>query len=138
MNKERILEVARCIEKSPKNYDQTDWGSVKDLANHINGEIKEVPCGSAGCVAGWTCAVYDQDGDVRYEEISDQAEELLDLDAGDAGMLFDGEWPLEWADEVGISLEITDDYRHGYWVPTAEEAVKVLNYIGEHGHLPCV
>ena len=55
-------------------------------------------------MAGWACAVYDSEGDVRYEEISDRATELLELDEEDATTLFDAEWPVEWAEELGIKL----------------------------------
>ena len=40
MNRERIREVARYIEKSPKNYDQSDWGPVQALVDLVNEDMK--------------------------------------------------------------------------------------------------
>ena len=144
MNKERILEVADVIDRFPDKYDQENWGEKLDEV--IASDDGDHDCGTNGCVAGWTCAIYDSK--VSYGDQGYVATTLLDLTRNEARDLFDVAWPVRWADKLGMVVNEDEDKEedeedffgeyneHKTFVPTAEQAVEVLRYIGKNGCFP--
>lgn len=118
INKELMLKVAQAIEDNPLNFDmgqfiETDddtfearvWMSYQDktsfgsrrrpfetqVALRINEMIQEgegPPCGTAGCIAGWTVLVADPADVDESLNIQHNARNLLGLDLPSGDRLF--------------------------------------------------
>ena len=136
MNVERIREIADHIEKYPNHFDQSDWGN-SDLGDMLvrlkKGEIEKIEpyCSTVGCVSGWACALYGPDAETRCYSPS-SAKYHLDLTEYESNMLFKDHWPIEWTTRMDLEIYCSNNY----WVPTPEEAVTVLRYIGKNGRFP--
>lgn len=129
------------IRNEPKAYQQGNWGSRFDGAPS---------CNSPACVAGHIVAG-SQSGPAlyraaRYEMSRDGETDPSNLHAmatAEAAtktlgltlipMLFEGVWPVEWAQTVGISNPEMDGDAH--FAPKPDDAVTVLNAVLD-GKLP--
>ena len=139
MNSQRMAEIADYIEKNPDHYDQDHWGwrmpalfaYLKDKENIPN------PCGAVACVAGWACVLYS-DEDLTMSSQHNSAQGLLELTDDEADCLFNSSWPVEWAEDLYIEVDIEDynDYTSRF-DPSASQAVTILRHFAELGYVPC-
>lgn len=115
-NTELLKKVKKVLTLKPELWDQHQWARTMDRpedapkhveADDLEEETKEVTCGTAMCVAGWTCFLSGERIDWKGaeetdsgalqatflldgQEIETRARELLDIDPFDAGTLFYG------------------------------------------------
>jgi hypothetical protein len=83
INVKLLARVRDHILEEPRRYDQELWGRPSD----------EAPCGTAACIAGWT-ALLGRKVTLKQlranPDVSAVARELLNLEPGEASVLFAG------------------------------------------------
>lgn len=96
LTKQRLLKVADAVEAAPPDrFNMGTWLTIRGketfpesprLAQKLNNS-----CGTAGCIAGWTVAVFPRAGKPdagRDYNISHHAERILGLSDEEASALF--------------------------------------------------
>lgn len=111
MNKELLTRVMKAIKKHPLNTEMVlHWVTHEDTVS---------PCGTAGCIAGWTVA------EARLRNLRNspragpgsslvekQAAFLLGLEPAQANRLFMvGQWPKEFRERHGEDEAYDEDVR---------------------------
>lgn len=106
MNITRMKEVVKFFENLPENkFNIGFWASTFDDDGYelegLNYPISVNDCQSAGCVAGWVCAIYNG-GSVSYDDLYERHYgNADDLDSD-----YDGEvWLLEAASRLDLNYE---------------------------------
>jgi hypothetical protein len=143
MNTDRLLELADAIERADRFYLRS-WATYLDVRSQEGAPpLKDLvhDCGTAGCIGGWTVALFS----TRVDEVDEDADEaneatdLLDLEDHEAWRLFYPEPQTCPGGSVrSIWADVADDY--GWELPnsnswewaeqiTAEQAADVLRRI---------
>lgn len=98
MNRERLIELRDFLKEHPDRFNYRHW--TIDLSNPgasmVNPEClmldKDRPaeCGTVGCVAGWTVAMFEHSDAFDEQEfcIEDRARQLLEITPGQSYALF--------------------------------------------------
>ena len=124
MKIDRLRIVADAIDAQPSSYDQAVWGG---LHRSETGAV----CGTAGCIAGWTVALFsgeiEQEEDTAHENAARAARRILDLTDWEAEDLFYFTWPVRWADPDGNTHLCDADAVE----PSAEDAAFVLRRLAD-------
>lgn len=82
---ERLCVLADTIERLPaERFDMTTFIRHRDHEDFLLAIELETDCGTAGCIAGWACAVYSPDRAVNPH----RAAEVLGLSRDQANALF--------------------------------------------------
>lgn len=110
MNRENILKVADVIEDHANKFDMDVWGAGDLLHN----------CGSAGCIGGWTLALFENDASGH----SARASEYLGLTTEQGDELF---FPSNYRDAGEVWTAVKDDPH----IATAEQAATLLRMIAD-------
>ena len=116
MNKERLQIVRDRIAAAPP--EQFIYSSyLEDLTDmqRLFDEVPEPGCGTAGCVAGWTCMLFVPGLDIRFRNADQcvrKAIELLNIYSDTADFLF---------------------HEHCSQA-TREDALKRIDYLLQYGH----
>lgn len=131
MNKTKLKVLADAIEAAPDNtFDMEGWFmdlnsdalDLKFVAGGINAH-----CGTAGCIAGWTCNIFLPPGEeIEDDDIEAKAMELLEVEGAT------GEWSpyLDHTaeEEMFDGLFTRTDYWkiHGYHVRSLADVTKEM------------
>lgn len=92
MNRKRLIQLRDTLRGLRRNqFNYADWGG-KDVGNCATNLVH---CGTAGCIAGWCCTLFDQD---MGDDIPAAAREWLGLTRGQADCLFLG---MDYRDDQG-------------------------------------
>jgi hypothetical protein len=94
-----LSEIRALILAEPKRYNQ------HDVLDYVEPDEADAPaCGTVGCVAGWTCVLKVRRLKAKWLEaeisVLDQAQEILGLSDGQAGLLFEGHIAGERCGEI--------------------------------------
>lgn len=118
-NKERLQKVLDHLRNlDPKKFNYNKWVSDINGCNYSTlGAINRLDkneCGTTGCVAGWTCAIFkDQIDFFAYDTICDKAQKLLELSFSQVRFLFYAESYYEGNTQVFPDWEYRREYEHG-------------------------
>jgi hypothetical protein len=141
MNTDRLLELADAIERADR-FNLRSWATyldVRDGAPPLRDLVHD--CGTAGCIGGWTVALFSAQVDEVADDANESAEAayLLDLEDNEAWRLFYPEpAPCPGGSVQSIWADVADDY--GWELPnsnswewaeqiTATQAADVLRRI---------
>lgn len=122
MNIPLLKRVKAAILKHPKQFEMADWfGSVLYFGHDRSGYLKHHKaggCGTAACIAGWTCHValenkklVETDAAIGFEAAR-KATELLELSRNQAACLFyHSAWPRRFAEQHEDAKTLSDRAR---------------------------
>lgn len=129
MNRERIGELADVIEALPYHaFSMEIWAVDKDGLTLVMATTA-AECGTAGCLAGWTCMHFKNEAKKsRLNSIQGAAAIVLDLEDHEATMLFRGWWHPGFAKERAARPFVT-----GYYEINKDEAVAELRRLANGG-----
>lgn len=133
MNRELLLKVKETILQNPARANMSIWQSsfLEDpmlasyfkAANPSHAEIP--PCGTVGCIAGWTLALYNRRFSLNYAM---EAAGLLEITPEQASELFYvGGWPTDLLRKIAKHQPGTPEY-----AAVIGEAID--RFIGEYDH----
>lgn len=90
MNIERMKQLLEHLKQLPEErFDYSFWGHFPDNPNsRITGDQLANHCGTCGCVAGWTCALFSPEIRLVDFDTADEARVLLGLNSDEARFLF--------------------------------------------------
>lgn len=92
MNKERLLELADLLEteKVAKHFDMNKYFAGPDIIRMSAYNLGDAldNCKAVACIAGWTVAKFDPKTPIKYGEVKERAQELLDITEESANALF--------------------------------------------------
>lgn len=152
MNADRMRLIADIIEAAPELYDQSELGTLVITSGPLSqpdevkpDDVLQHTCGTAGCIAGWTAAVFNpvDYGSFRlevpsrvdyrsfYVTVIGHAVEALDLKDREAELLFDSVWHPEWGGMIGCDVDVDEP-----WYPTAHQAAAILREFASMGRVP--
>lgn len=103
LTKQRLLKIADAIEAAPADrFDMRTFLSVQgneelDAESPALAKKLTTSCGTSGCIAGWTVAVFPRAGRPdadRFYDIQDHAARILDLDTDEVADLFHSGWQM--------------------------------------------
>lgn len=115
MNRERLLKVREAIlaHKNKFNYGYTFVGGLYAES------ILDNDCGTVGCVAGFTCAIFDPKATWSTRDVINSATRALELSAKEAKFLF-------YCDDFDCFEGAPCHYMH---TATADDAIERIDYL---------
>ena len=94
-NIELLKEIVEKIERYPDQYDQSTWGTGRDL------HVKD--CQTPMCIAGWACFLSGKNPAVLgAEHIPREGARALGLPFLILPRIFYGTWPTVWKERIGL------------------------------------
>lgn len=133
MNVQRLTRLRRLIAEVLKDeqLDMAHYGTPSRLAKH--------ECNSAGCIAGWALTIFSPsaEGKSRYDDVHDDAQEVLELTDKQAEYLFCPELGFELCRVTRLDAVQAIDGLIETGMPTwpewMMESLALASFFGEEG-----